>query len=55
MGAERLTRVCGDLGRHSDTELKLQSPQLIKSLELELSAAREALERHLQEKRRSAV
>ena len=55
MGAERLTRVCGDLGRLSDAELRLQSPQLIKSLEQELSAARESLERHLQERRRSAV
>ncbi len=55
MGAERLTRVCGDLGRLSDAELKLRSPQLIKSLEQELSAAREALERHLQDKLRSAV
>ena len=55
MGAERLTRVCGDLGRLSDAELKLQSPQLIKSLEQELAAAREALERHLQDRRRSAV
>ena len=55
MGAERLTRICHDQGKLSDAELRLQSLQLIKSLEQELSAARDALERHLQERRRSAV
>ncbi len=55
MGAERLGRVCHDQGKLSDAELRLKSPLLIKSLEQELSAAREALERHLQDKRQSAV
>ncbi len=55
MGAERLTRICNDQGKLSDSELRLQSPQLVKSLEQELSAAREALQRHLQDQRRSAV
>ncbi len=55
MGAERLTRVCNDLGKLSDAQLRLQSPQLVKSLEEELAAAREALERHLRSRRQSAV
>ncbi|MBS0337572.1 MAG: response regulator [Proteobacteria bacterium] len=55
MGAERLTRICNDQGKLSDSELRLQSPQLVKSLEQELTAARGALERHLQDQRRSAV
>jgi two-component system sensor histidine kinase RpfC len=55
MGAERLTRVCNDLGKLTDAELRLQSVQLVKSLEEELSAARDALERHLKSQRQSAV
>ena len=55
MGAERLTRVCNDLGKLSDAELRLQSPQLVKSLEEELAAAREALQRYLKSQRQSAV
>ena len=55
MGAERLTRICNDQGKLSDAELRLRSPQLVRSLEQELVAAREALERHLQDQRRSAV
>lgn len=55
MGAERLARICNDQGRLTDAELRLRSPSLAKSLEEELSGARAALERHLQEKRQSAV
>ena len=55
MGAERLTRVCNDQGKLSDSELRLQSLQLVGCIEQELEAAREALERHLDERRRSAV
>ncbi len=55
MGAERLTRICNDQGKYADAELRLKSLQLLKSLEQELSAAREALLRHLNEKRQSAV
>ena len=55
MGAERLTRVCHDQGKLSDSELRLKSASLVKLLEQELAAAREALERHLQNKRQSAV
>lgn len=55
MGAERLTRVCNDQGKLSDAELRLQSLQLVRAIEQELQSAREALERHLHERRRSAV
>jgi two-component system sensor histidine kinase RpfC len=55
MGAERLTRICNEQGRLSDAQLRLQSLQVVKTLEQELSAAREALERHVQDSRRSAV
>lgn len=54
MGAERLTRVCHYQGKLSDTELRLKSPLLVRSLEQEISAACEALKRHLQDRRRSA-
>ena len=55
MGAERLTRVCNDQGKLTDAELRLQSTHVIKSLEQELDAARSALERHLRDRRQSAV
>ncbi len=55
MGAERLTRICNDQGKLADSELRLQSPQLVRSLEQELNAARAALERHLRDQQRSAV
>jgi two-component system sensor histidine kinase RpfC len=55
MGAERLTRVCNDQGKLSDAEMRLQSPQLVKALEQELDAARDALERHLHSQQQSAV
>ncbi len=55
MGAERLTRVCNDQGKLSDSELRLQSLHLVRSIEQELAVARDALERHLDERRRSAV
>ncbi len=55
MGAERLTRVCGEQGKLSDAELRLQSPQVVRAIELELERARKALERHLDERRSSAV
>jgi HPt (histidine-containing phosphotransfer) domain-containing protein len=55
MGAERLTRICNDQGKLSDSELRLQSPQLVKSLEQELGAARGELERYLRAQQQSAV
>ncbi len=54
MGAERLTVYCKELGRYSDSEVKLQIPALLKTLREELAATREAFERYLQERRKSA-
>ena len=54
MGAERLTVLCKDIGRLSDSEIKLQVLPLLKSLRDELAATREALERYLRNRQRSA-
>jgi len=53
MGAERLTGYCRDAGRLSDAEVKLQIPALLKSLRDEFAAARDSLERYLQERKKS--
>ena len=53
MGAERLTGYCKDVGRYSDSEIKLQIPALLKTLREELAATREAFERYLQERKKS--
>ena len=53
MGTDRLTRMCGTLGNLSDAELRLQAPALQRSLTDELAAAREQLERYLQERRKA--
>ncbi len=53
MGAERLTQLCKDVGRLADAEIKLQILPLLKSLREELAATREALERYLQERKKS--
>jgi two-component system sensor histidine kinase RpfC len=54
MGAERLTALCREIGRLSDAEIKLQALPLLKSLRDELSATREAFERYLRNRQRSA-
>jgi HPt (histidine-containing phosphotransfer) domain-containing protein len=54
MGAERLTGYCKEVGRYSDSEVKLQIPALLKTLREELAATREAFERYLQERKKSA-
>ncbi len=54
MGAERLTFLCRDIGRLSDAEIKLQIAPLLNSLREELARTREALERYLQERQKSA-
>jgi HPt (histidine-containing phosphotransfer) domain-containing protein len=54
MGAERLTVYCKELGRYSDAEVKLQIPALLKTLREELAAIRDAFERYLQERKKSA-
>ncbi|HEY6822041.1 MAG TPA: ATP-binding protein [Burkholderiales bacterium] len=53
MGADRLTRVCTQLGACSDSELRLQGPQLLRKLAAELSSASQALERHVEEKQQA--
>jgi two-component system sensor histidine kinase RpfC len=53
MGAERLTGRCKEIGRLSDAEVKLQTPSLLKLLREELAVTREALERYLQERKKS--
>ena len=53
MGAERLTSYCKDMGRLSDAEIKLQIPNIVKTLREELGATRESLERYLQERKKS--
>ncbi len=53
MGADRLTALCGGLGRLSDAEMRLQAPSLLRLLGDELSAARAELERYVDERRQS--
>ena len=53
MGAERLTGFCREIGQRSDAEVRLQIPALLKTLRDELAATREALERYLQERKKS--
>jgi two-component system sensor histidine kinase RpfC len=50
IGTERLTRLCGSLGKYSDAELRLQATGLMRSLSEEFELGRAALERHVQEK-----
>jgi two-component system sensor histidine kinase RpfC len=54
MGAERLTALCKEMSRYSDAEIKLRVPSLIKELREELAVTRAALERYLQERKKSA-
>ena len=54
MGAERLTVLCKDIGQLSDAEIRLQVLPLLKSLRDELAATREAFERYLQGRKKSA-
>ena len=54
MGTDRLTALCGRLGRLSDSELRLQASGLLRSIADEFGAAREELERYLRERKRSA-
>ena len=54
MGTDRLTRVCANLGKLSDAELRLQAPGLMRSIADELSAASSELERYLRDRKQSA-
>jgi two-component system sensor histidine kinase RpfC len=51
IGTERLTRLCGALGKCSDAELRLQGAGLMRSLNEEFALGRVALERYVQDKR----
>jgi len=53
IGTDRLTRVCTAFGAHSDAELRLKAPALLRSLSDEFIEARGALERHLEQRRKS--
>ena len=53
MGTDRLTNLCGSLGRLSDSEVRLQAPRVLRSLTEELAAARGELERYLVEMKKS--
>ena len=53
MGAERLTGYCKDVGRYSDSEVKLRIPALLNSLREELAVIRDAFERYLQARKKS--
>lgn len=55
IGTERLTRLCASLGKYSDAELRLQATGLMRSLNDEFGLGRAALERYVQERRRSSV
>ena len=53
MGTDRLTRLCTQLGKLSDAELRLQATGLFKSVSGELAAARAELEGYLRSRRQS--
>ena len=53
MGTDRLTQICSRLGKLSDSELRLQTSGLVRSLNEEFGMARGELERYLHERRRS--
>jgi HPt (histidine-containing phosphotransfer) domain-containing protein len=54
IGTDRLTRLCTSFGALSDAEVRLRAPALLRSLGDEMHAARDLLDRYLEEKRQSA-
>jgi len=54
MGTDQLTQACTQLGKLSDSELRLQAAGLAQSLSAQFAAARGELERYLQDRRQSA-
>ncbi|TMI07301.1 MAG: hypothetical protein E6H40_13515 [Betaproteobacteria bacterium] len=54
MGTDRLTKLCTNLGKLSDAELRLQAPGLMRSVADELSAASTELDRYLRDRKQSA-
>ena len=53
MGTDRLTELCGALGKLTDPELRLQSPRVLRLVNDELAAARDELQRYVGERRKS--
>jgi two-component system, sensor histidine kinase RpfC len=53
IGTDRLTELCAQLGKLSDTELRLQAPRVLRLVNDELTAARGELERYVRETRKS--
>jgi HPt (histidine-containing phosphotransfer) domain-containing protein len=53
MGTDRLTALCANLGKLSDSEMRLQAPRVLRSLTEELAAARGELERYVVEMKKS--
>jgi HPt (histidine-containing phosphotransfer) domain-containing protein len=53
IGTDRLTRLCERLASLSDSELRLQAPQLQRALADEMGEARAQLERHIAERRKA--
>jgi two-component system sensor histidine kinase RpfC len=54
MGADRLTGLCRRYGRLTDSELRLQSTGVLRSLTEEFTSVRSTFERYLAQKRESA-
>ena len=54
MGTDRLTQLCGTLGKLSDAELRLQAPALHRTLSGELEAAQGEFDSYLTRRRKSA-
>src|SRR3954465_8675753 len=53
LGAERLARLCTQLGACTDSELRLQGPQVLRTLAVELASASQALERYVEDKQQA--
>jgi HPt (histidine-containing phosphotransfer) domain-containing protein len=54
MGTDRLTQLCGTLGKLSDAELRLQAPALHRTLSGELEQAQAEFDSYLKQRRKSA-
>ena len=54
IGTDRLTHLCAKLGKLSDSEVRLQTPRILRAVNDEFVAARGELERYLRETKRSS-
>jgi HPt (histidine-containing phosphotransfer) domain-containing protein len=55
IGTDKLTELCASLGRLTDAELRLRAPTLLRTLSEHFAAARDELERYLQERRQQSA